>query len=171
MYKMLNMSQKFNFIFDELCELGKEHYLQDKLTNFNNSNQNEYGEYFWKNIQRFPSNIPECTRCTEDTKKFFNALTNNREKEFKPDCSKYCLWYKWFEYKRNKKFMEKSYVKLETKLETKLESKSEIPKDIIEKSKISYAKESGNLYGLMLEREDEIKSDEIGTLKNLGILN
>lgn len=36
-----------------------------------------------------------------DTKKYEELVMEKKEKDFKPICCKYCLWWDWFEHKRN----------------------------------------------------------------------
>lgn len=61
------------------------------------------GTCFWNAVQLPIHKIPECSRCIIDTKKYKELLKNNKEKEFKPTCCKSCLWWDWFENKRNSK--------------------------------------------------------------------
>lgn len=162
---------KQEFIFNELYESGQQHYLEQKIKDNNDTeskNDNDFATYFWKHIQRYPSNIPECTRCLEDNKRFTGLVNTNMEDDFESNCNRYCLWYDWFDYKRNKiYFIEKgrkinknnSQKKEDEKKSTKANSmksaKDAKEKDVIEKSKDDHARKTGNLYGLMLEREDE----------------
>jgi hypothetical protein len=50
---------------------------------------------FWNHIVIKPlDKIPECRNCIFDTDTF------KKNYKMKPTCSKYCIWFEWFEHKR-----------------------------------------------------------------------
>ena len=60
------------------------------------------GVCFWKNIIIPYENIPECLRCCNDMEKFKNKLKSSENIiSLKLECSKHCLWFDWFNSKRN----------------------------------------------------------------------
>jgi hypothetical protein len=158
---------KPDFIFNELYESGKEHYLQYKIKdndidtdNKESENEKDFAIYFWNNIQKYPNNIPECSRCIKDNKKLLELMNSNMEKDFKPKCTRYCLWYEWFDYKRDKRyFIENEKKRNKTNVSKSLDIKEKKIKKVLEKSRDEYAHKTDNLFGLMLEREDELDKE------------
>jgi hypothetical protein len=94
-----------------------EEYLTCKLEIKETGNISP-GEQWYKNVTLDPKNIPRCKRCIEDTIKFEQLATDdkfklknmsetekymarrNKKLRWEPNCSKHCLWFDWYDYKR-----------------------------------------------------------------------
>lgn len=83
---------------------SKEEYLESKTTKYICPNHCKKpltcGSCFWNAIQLPPTNIPMCKVCIADTKMYEELLLNKKEKGFKANCCKHCLWWDWFDHKR-----------------------------------------------------------------------
>jgi len=66
------------------------------------------GICFWNNVTLPYENIPPCSRCTNDMKSFKAKLFQIQESKesnkktilLKAECGKYCLWWDWFDNRR-----------------------------------------------------------------------
>jgi hypothetical protein len=55
---------------------------------------------WWNDVSLKPNDVPECSVCKNDFTTYKNLKVANKLNDYKDNCSKYCLWYEWFNSKK-----------------------------------------------------------------------
>ena len=74
----------------------------DGLENMSKFNRVKYdiNTGWWNDVCLKPSEIPECSACKNDFTSYKSLKAENKLKDYKDSCSKFCLWYDWFQAKK-----------------------------------------------------------------------
>lgn len=80
-------------------------YIRNKLKSdeicSNKEKAHVCGVCFWQNVTMLPKHAVKykCNRCLTDTKNIKKELLQmkNESLKYNPDCSKYCVWWDWFD--------------------------------------------------------------------------
>jgi len=123
------MNNKYSYLCKKLKKIECINMCKEYALTLNKPIQ--CGICFWNDIILPPEQISECSRCIEDTNKLKELLKDNKNRiECEYNCCKSCLWFDYFDYKRNNLAKIKGKELIVIKNKEKKEKKEKVDKNI-----------------------------------------
>jgi hypothetical protein len=127
------MNDKYSYLCKKLKKVECTNMCKEYALVLNKPIQ--CGTCFWNDITLPPEQVPECSKCVEDTNKVKELLKDNKDKiECEYNCCKSCLWFDYFDYKRNNLAKIKGKELIVIKNKEKKDKKDKIKEEKVDKN-------------------------------------